>query len=112
MIYREELLFGSIHSSHVGEALEVGARLITGKGVQLLVSLLVVVYAARQADADSVRKVANTLRPDKFVKIGVHAHVLRLHHLLGKLLDLLDGLLRALLELHLALWNKLVTTML
>ena len=64
----------------------------------LLVRLLVLVALACQPDAHAEGGVAHALRPQVLVKLGVEAHVLRLHRLLRKLAELADGARRALLE--------------
>lgn len=64
----------------------------------LLVRLLVLVALACQPDAHAEGDVAHALRPQVLVKLGVEAHVLRLHRLLRKLAELADGARRALLE--------------
>ena len=68
------------------------------QGVQLVGGVLVFVALAAEANADAVRDIADTLRPDGLVQVGVDADVLSQHHLAGEGLDLLDGAGCALLE--------------
>lgn len=68
------------------------------ESVQLLAGVLVLVALSGKLDTDASGNVPNALAPQEFVQRDVKTNVLRAHHLLSKLLDLLDGAGSAVLE--------------
>ena len=80
------------------KTLEGGNLNELGKGVKLLIGLLVLVALAAESDTDAGGGLANTGGPDVLVELGVDADVLGAHGLLCELLDGLDGAGGTLLE--------------
>ena len=68
--------------------------------VKLLLGVLIVVPLPLESHTDPSRQVLDAEFPDLLVELGVDPDVVDAHRLLCKLDDLLDGLGRTLLKLH------------
>merc|ERR1711997_745509 len=80
------------------ETLEGGDADVGDQSVQLVGAVLILVTETGQSDTHSEWNTLDALAPQVLVQPGVDAHVVGSHLLFGKLLDLLDGSGRAVLE--------------
>ena len=69
------------------------------EGVVLSLGALFLILLSGDSDANTVGEVADTLRPDELVELGIDTHIRGTHHLGDPLADSLHGLGGFFLEL-------------